>query len=261
MDAAKQRPKGEGQDGPSHTNFQKASSLAAEGDLAPMTNKICLLFMLRAPLHGKVKTRLAREVGHDAALALYKAFVEDMLDSLDGCGADIAFFVEPGEGIGEMRAWLGDGRVYVPQCHGNLGDRMRAAFEWAFGAEYTAAACIGSDIAVLSHWHAKSLVRLMRSEPALIGPSPDGGYWTIGFGRKSYLPQAFESMPWSTPELFGITMGVMQPLQPATLPELADIDTLEDLRALVRARPAGVARRTLAVAGALLGQEPFKDQS
>lgn len=226
-----------------------------------MTNEICLLFMLRAPLYGKVKTRLAREVGHEAALALYRAFVEDMLDALDGCGADVAFFVEPGEGIGEMQAWLGDGRVYVPQCQGDLGDRMRAAFEWAFCAGYNAAACIGSDIAGLSPWHAKSLVRLMRSEPALIGPSPDGGYWTIGFSRESYLPQALESMPWSTPELFGMTMGVMQPLQPAVLPELADIDTLDDLRELVRSRPAGTARRTLAVAEALLGQEPFKDQS
>lgn len=216
-----------------------------------MTNETCLLFMLRAPLYGKVKTRLAREVGHDAALALYKAFVEDMLDSLDGCGADVVFFVEPGDAIGEMRDWLGDGRVYVPQCQGNLGDRMRAAFEWAFGKGYRAAACIGSDIAALSHWHAKSLVRLMKSEPALIGPSPDGGYWTIGFNKKSFLPQAFDAMPWSTPELFGMTMAAMQPLQPATLPELADIDTLDDLRELARARPAGVAQRTLEVAGGL----------
>jgi len=226
-----------------------------------MTNETCLLFMLRAPLHGKVKTRLAREVGHDAALALYKAFVEDMLDSLDGCGADVVFFVEPGDAIGEMREWLGDGHVYVPQCQGNLGDRMRAAFRWAFSEGYSAAACIGSDIAGLSHWHAKSLVRLMCSEPALIGPSPDGGYWTIGFNKKSYLPEAFQGMPWSTPELFAMTMEVMQPLQPAQLPELADIDTLDDLRELVRSRPAGVARRTLAVARALLSQEPFKDQS
>lgn len=226
-----------------------------------MTNDTCLLFMLRAPLHGKVKTRLARKVGHDAALALYKAFVEDMLDSLDGCGADVAFFVEPGEGIGEMQTWLGGGRVYVPQCQGDLGDRMRAAFEWAFGEGYNAAACIGSDIAGLSPWHAKSLVRLMKSEPALIGPSPDGGYWTIGFNANNYLPQALKGMPWSTPELFGMTAEVMQPLQPAVLPELADIDTLDDLRELMRLRPAGVARRTLAVAGTLLGQEPFKDQS
>ncbi|MFP5221849.1 MAG: TIGR04282 family arsenosugar biosynthesis glycosyltransferase [Acidobacteriota bacterium] len=226
-----------------------------------MKSEVCLLFMLRAPLHGKVKTRLAREVGHDAALALYRAFVEDMLDALDGCGADLVFFVEPGDAIGEMREWLGHERVYVPQCQGDLGDRMRAAFEWAFGEGYAAAACIGSDIAGLSPWHARSLVRLMKSEPALIGPSPDGGYWTIGFEKKSYLAQAFEGMPWSTPEVLGLTMEVMQPLQPAMLPELQDIDTLDDLRALMRKRPAGVARRTLAVAGALLGQDPFKDQS
>ena len=216
-----------------------------------MTSDVCLLFMLRAPMHGKVKTRLAREVGRDAALALYKAFVEDMLDSLDGCGADVVFFVEPGDGIGETREWLGDAPVYEPQSQGDLGDRMHGAFQWAFGMGYKAAACIGSDIAGLSPWHAKSLVRLMRSEPALIGPSPDGGYWSIGFNAQSYLPQVFEGMPWSTPELFGMTMEVMQPLQPAMLPELADIDTLQDLRELVRGRPTGAAGRTLAVADAL----------
>jgi hypothetical protein len=229
--------------------------------------------MLRAPRLGMVKTRLARDLGNGAALALYQAFVLDMLDALQGCGADVAVWVEPGGEVSMAREWLGesvgrganedgpareasrahpDDRLYLPQPGGNLGEKMDHAFRWAFDQGYQAAAALGSDLPQVSAKLARNLTRLMKSEPALIGPSPDGGYWTIGFQAGSYLPEAFSGMPWSGPELFARTLAVVEPLQPAILPELADMDTLDDLRGLAATCPAGLARRTLGVVGPLL---------
>lgn len=211
----------------------------------------CILYFLRAPRLGAVKTRLGRDLGDEAALALYMAFVEDMLESLDGCGADVALWVAPGEDVGMVRGWLGEERLFLPQPEGDLGAKMDHAFRWAFAQGYATAAALGSDLPGLTPKLARSLTRLMRSEPALVGPSPDGGYWTIGFQGASYLPQVFAGMPWSTPELFGLTMDVLAPLQPALLPELADVDTVEDLRRLAMDCPAGVAMKTLAIAQTL----------
>jgi hypothetical protein len=129
---------------------------------------------------------------------------------------------------------------------------MDHAFRWAFGQGYAAAAALGSDLPQVSAKLVRSLTRLMKSEPALIGPCPDGGYWTIGFQAGSYLPEAFSGMPWSGPELFSRTLELIEPLQPAILPELADMDTLDDLRRLIAICPAGLAMRTLSVAGPLL---------
>jgi hypothetical protein len=130
---------------------------------------------------------------------------------------------------------------------------MDHAFRWAFEQGYAAAAALGSDIPQLSPRTAGHLARLLKSEPAVLGPSPDGGYWTIGFQADRYLPEAFVNMPWGTPEIFELTERVLCPLQPAVLPELTDMDTLEDLRELVRSCPPGVAPRTLALAGQFLG--------
>ncbi|MBI4805999.1 MAG: TIGR04282 family arsenosugar biosynthesis glycosyltransferase [Desulfovibrio sp.] len=213
-----------------------------------MNKSPCLLLMLRSPRLGRVKTRLARDVGDEAALALYKAFVQDMLQALDGCGADIMLWVEPAEDVESVRDWLGNELVCLPQPEGDLGVKMDYAFKWAFEHGYAAAAVLGSDIPQLSPRMAKHLIRLIKSEPAVLGPSPDGGYWTIGFQSGRYLPEVFANIPWSTPDVFERTQQVLHPLEPAVLPELADMDTLEDLRELIRTCPPGMARRTLALA-------------
>ena len=41
-----------------------------------------ILLFLKAPVKGKVKSRLAAELGDDAALELYQNFVLDMLDTI-----------------------------------------------------------------------------------------------------------------------------------------------------------------------------------
>ncbi|WP_243439084.1 TIGR04282 family arsenosugar biosynthesis glycosyltransferase [Fundidesulfovibrio soli] len=204
--------------------------------------------MLRAPRQGRVKTRLAARLGDEAALALYRACVEDMLDALAGCGADVIGFVDPVDGLDEVRNWLPSLDRVIPQEGADLGQRLHNAFAWAFEQGYASAAALGSDLPGLTARRASQLCRLLRSEPALIGPSPDGGYWTVGFRAASYLPDVFENIPWSTPEVFEATMRVLEPLEPAQLPMLADLDTVEDLEALLSAPPEGAGRRTIEAA-------------
>lgn len=220
----------------------------------------CLLFFLRAPRLGRVKTRLAREVGDQAALALYMACVEDMLEVLDASGLPLALLVDTGEPLSEpalvrpgtdgdietVRRWLGEERLYVPQAAGDLGARLDAAFRWAFAQGFSAAAALGSDIPQIDVAVLTQAAKTLTERGSILGPSPDGGYWCIGFCRERYRPEVFADMPWSTPELLERTMEVLDGEAMGLLPALGDMDTVEDLRALLENPSKGQARRLLA---------------
>lgn len=219
-----------------------------------MSSDVHLLFFVRVPVPGRVKTRLARDVGPEAAARLYRACVEDMLDVLDAADAQLTLCVEPGEGLPEARRWLGEHRAYLPQQGADLGQRLENALAGAFARGRGAAAALGSDVPGLTSEAAGRLVEGLRAGRACLGPSPDGGYWAIGFPRERFLPEAFAAMPWSEPGLLARTLDVLAPLDPLILPELADVDTLADLERVLAACPQGLAARTRREALALAGR-------
>lgn len=219
-------------------------------------NGPCLLFLLRAPRSGQVKTRLAAALGDAAALALYTAMVADTLDVLDASGLPLALWVDPGRDRDAVRRWLGRDRLCLPQPEGDLGARMAAAFAWAFGQGYPSAAALGSDLPAIAPAHLTALRAALgpgAPRQAALGPSPDGGYWCIGFRANAYLPSVFSNMPWSTPQVFARTREALGKLDVGLLPALADLDTLEDALALRAGCPPGLARRTLELLDAELG--------
>jgi hypothetical protein len=74
--------------------------------------------------------------------------------------------------------------------------------------------------------------RALGSAEAVIGPASDGGYYLIGLTR--HRPELFHDVPWGTGGVFAATtagcaaIGVV----PEILPELRDVDRVEDLTAL-----------------------------
>uniref|UniRef100_A0A7C4AGN8 Glycosyltransferase n=1 Tax=Fundidesulfovibrio putealis TaxID=270496 RepID=A0A7C4AGN8_9BACT len=212
-----------------------------------MHHPVCLLLMLRAPVPGRVKTRLAAAVGEERAAALYRAFVEDELAALAGCGADVVLCLDADtpEEIEAVRHWLGRERPLIPQARGGLGQRMAEALRWAYGKGYAAAAVLGSDLPGLDAATARQLAQACGEREAVIGPAPDGGYWALGFRADCLREEVFTDMPWSTPELYALTMKRLEGLDIAVLPQVRDVDTLEDLRALASEGDAGATRRTL----------------
>lgn len=42
----------------------------------------------------------------------------------------------------------------------------------------------------------------LKKHDAVIVPSPDGGYYLIGFQRTSFLPMVFEGIEWSAETVF-----------------------------------------------------------
>lgn len=194
----------------------------------------CILFFVRLPEIGKVKTRLAAELGEQAALRLYRAFVRDQLAMFQELEVQVLVVGTPAQGLDELRAWLGPDLLYLPQRGKDLGERMACAFADAFARGYDRALCIGSDLPDLPHGHLTQALAALKTNDAVLGPAADGGYWCIGFWAEAFTPEIFSGIVWSGPGVFAATMARMVEagLTAKCLPSWMDVDTVKDLAAL-----------------------------
>lgn len=182
---------------------------------------------LKYPVPGQVKTRLAGALGDDAAAAWYREMAELVLERT---AADEAYrrilFVSPEERILDFVRWLPD-ETFLPQRGADLGERMAGAVSQLLGfGGY--ALLIGTDVPDISKAVIVQAFDLLCLHDVVIGPAEDGGYYLIGM--KQAHTTLFDGIAWSTPEVLPATLGkiAMLGLSYALLPELADIDTIED---------------------------------
>jgi hypothetical protein len=209
-----------------------------------------LLFFVKEPRPGAVKTRLAKDIGNEAAAKLYAAFAKDMLATAKEAGLDVLVCHDPPEAAQAVREWLGHEDL-VPQAPGDLGQRMQQGFELAFDQGHGEVLLMGSDLPDLPVEHVLRLAELLRQKGAVLGPSRDGGYYCVGFTRAGYRPEIFANMPWSTPEVFELTRErlAQHGVEPGLGPKWQDVDDAADLAALQQRLATGESKapRTLKV--------------
>lgn len=209
----------------------------------PERNKNAFVFFLKYPRKGKVKTRLAADIGDNHALNLYQCFVRDMLAKLaileNRC--DIYIFLSNADDIPAMKQWPGSGFHWplLPQEGEDLGKRMSHAFETIFQKGYAACLLTGSDFPDLpGHIFPEALTQLSEGNAqAVIGPTADGGYYLLGFQRNRFCPAVLDSrfIAWSTEAVFQQTMDIFhrEGIPVETLPQWWDVDNTGDLRLLM----------------------------
>jgi uncharacterized protein len=210
-----------------------------------------IIAMLKAPRAGLVKTRLAREIGADPAAAAYRRLVEHQMASLPpDWRVEIHF--APADAEDEMRRWLGDGRDYYAQVGAHLGERLVCATEGAFARHAGPVIVIGGDCPGLNRAVVCKASSALGSADVAIGPALDGGYYLIGLSRPA--PKVFQDIPWSTSEVFAVTInrigeaGLTHFELPALedvhfeLPALEDVDDLPSWIRLQSLLPVAEAR-------------------
>ena len=181
--------------------------------------------MLKAPIVGTVKTRLAEEIGEVRALAAYEKMARFLFEHLAPrfpCEVHYA----PAEGLTPMRKWLGSEHRYFPQPDGDLGIRMRFALQSTLKRGAGAAILLGGDCPYVTKeviWEAH---RALRKNDLVIGPALDGGYYLLG-ARKVH-GCLFREIPWGTDRVFQLTLERIQAagLTVGILGKLADVDDL-----------------------------------
>jgi rSAM/selenodomain-associated transferase 1 len=134
--------------------------------------------------------------------------------------------------VRDLKNWLGDQYLYMPQTGENLGERMKNGFAEAISMNFKRVVLIGSDIPDLPLGFIEEAFASLREKDAVIGPSLDGGYYLIGFKNETFSPRVFEGIHWSTESVFEKTLRLLEQegLTVHTLQPLRDIDTVEDLR-------------------------------
>jgi rSAM/selenodomain-associated transferase 1 len=195
-----------------------------------------VIVFAKAPVHGRVKTRLASQVGEAAATRIYRRMAERLWTMLLTAKAEEGFrlglaFDPPGSAVA-MRAWLPRADAYLPQAAGNLGDRIAEGCGFALDSGAKAVTVIGSDCPGLSMRHLAQGFEACRSRPLALGPADDGGFYalTLTPEARALLPR-LPALPWSSPLTAArlLESASRLGLESALLPPLRDLDTLEDL--------------------------------
>ena len=199
-----------------------------------MADQPLIILFVKVPAGSQVKTRLAAALGENAALELYRRFVQDILDTLAQTGIPVMICYYPPDSPNAVAAWLGPGQQYLPQEGRDVGERMENAFRNAFTRGFSRVVLIGSDIPDVPVPLIKEALAALRMHDAVIGPARDGGYYLIGFRGDTFFPGAFSGIAWSTDTVFRSTMQAFGKAGQRVhdLPPWQDVDTIEDLKDL-----------------------------
>ena len=192
-----------------------------------MFSTTALVIFVRNPILGQVKTRLAKDIGDERALAIYIQLLEHTLKITRGLS--FRKFVYYADEVSDYDLWSVPGYTKRKQNGVNLGERMLNSFKELFDQGFTRIIIIGSDCLQLQTENLQEAVALLESNAAVIGPASDGGYYLLGLTK--LYPDLFVNKPWSTDQVFAKTINDFnnQGISYALLEELSDIDTVADL--------------------------------
>lgn len=198
-----------------------------------------LVIVARYPEIGTTKTRLARTLGNEETVQLYRAFLTDLAQRFAGWqdfdlhwtytpdGVDYAAFMAKlaPELVRHMRCF--------PQRGEGLGERLLHAFGWTHERGYERTVLIGSDSPHIGRDTVARARDALDTADVVLGPAEDGGYYLIAM-REPH--DVFRDVPMSTGAVLRMTceLAQRQGLEVSLQETLFDIDELPDLARLAQ---------------------------
>ncbi|CAB4728067.1 unannotated protein [freshwater metagenome] len=211
-----------------------------------------VLLVAKAPVPGRVKTRLGAGVGLDLAAELAAAALLDTLAacvdavgparchlSLDG-DLDEALEAEA------IRRLLGGWSV-TPQRGDGFGERLAHAHADCGPGPIVQ---IGMDTPQVGPGHLLDVAAALTAYDGVLGPAEDGGWWVLGL-RDPLAADALRGVAMSTPSTYADTRAALtgRGLRVADAVTLRDVDTAGDAGVVAAEAPHTLfARRWQAVA-------------
>ena len=200
-----------------------------------------LLLFARLPELGKVKTRMARDLGAERTLAVYESMLHTVLASIGPSSPETeieCMWPPTPSANGELLRRAFGGHVAAMQTGANLGDRLSMAFSERFFFHRTdKIIAIGADDPLLPRALIDHAFALLDSCEYVVGPAEDGGYYLFGCRAASFEPDVFHGIEWGTSTVLAATIERIAKTgrTMALLPERFDIDTAADLERYARA--------------------------
>lgn len=194
-------------------------------------NKQALIIFVKNPELGKVKTRLAADVGDQRALEIYLSLLEHTMNVSKQASCDRYIFYSSHIDQNDLFSESSFHKL-VQKQDPSLGERMLSAFEQVFNLGHEQVLIVGSDCLEISASLIDQAFEELSNSDCVIGPALDGGYYLLGL--KELNSELFRNKSWSTESLLEETQQDLQRLHKTCklLPKLSDIDTLDDLERL-----------------------------
>jgi rSAM/selenodomain-associated transferase 1 len=195
-----------------------------------------LVIFAREPVPGRVKTRLANDVGIEASAALYALMLRHTIKEVVSRNYDIVIYKTP-ESSEIFFNQILPSAVVSNQTEGDLGERMSGAFRSEFARGYRRICIIGTDCPDLSSSDIVQAFDLLGHFELVLGPSRDGGYYLIGLS--GFHHDLFVGIAWSTDRVLLGTIGIARSLgiDYHCLAFRADIDDFADLKKYMSKNP------------------------
>jgi rSAM/selenodomain-associated transferase 1 len=164
-----------------------------------------ILVFAKAPVPGRVKTRLIPALGEAGAARLAARLLDLALEqALEAAVGPVELCMSPAPGAAEWAAVrLPPGIGMSDQGDGDLGERMaRAARRTIENGE--AVLLIGADCPDLTAERLRVAAACLADHDAVLHRAEDGGYVLLGL--RAFDASLFQNMPWSTPAVADLTL-------------------------------------------------------
>lgn len=192
-----------------------------------MDKKSAIGIMFRIPEYGRIKKRLAVDVGADISLKAYTAMLYATVENISNLtDIDIYGFYEGTASQSDILKRL----QAAPQKGKDLGERMFGAIMRLFEIGYSKVVLIGADSPDLPIEYIKEAFFRLDSYDLVIGPCRDGGYYLIGINRP--FNAIFKGIQWGSSTVMKETISIAEKegIEFFLLPQWYDIDDLEGLK-------------------------------
>lgn len=192
---------------------------------------VTLAVIAKAPVPGRVKTRLCPPCTHEQAAQIATAALRDTLDAVFAASAGRRVVVLDGE----RPEWIDPRFEVVPQRGDGLDERLAAAFDDIGGPTVV----LGMDTPQVTPALLDEVTGLLRTPgtDAVLGPANDGGYWVIGLRTPDR--SVFDGVPMSVAHTHAAQLDRLRALglSTAAAPALTDVDSFDEAIAVARIAP------------------------
>jgi rSAM/selenodomain-associated transferase 1 len=189
-----------------------------------------LIVMAKSPVAGRVKRRLAAEIGSTPAIGFYRACLSHTLRRLGSDPRWRSYVAISPDGDTRSALWqlLNSSRTArLAQGGGDLGERMQRLFS---SMPPGPVIIVGSDIPAISANEIAKAFRLLGKADAVFGPAGDGGFWLVGLKRTPRVLSPFASVRWSSDKALADTLRTLEGTKVAFVATLDDVDGAGDYR-------------------------------
>ncbi|HXF94704.1 MAG TPA: TIGR04282 family arsenosugar biosynthesis glycosyltransferase [Gemmatimonadales bacterium] len=190
--------------------------------------------LVTAPIPGRVKLRLAGDVGPSTATEVYWRLGRRVVEAVAGSGLRTVIWFTPAAEGAYVREWLdGVGRVeFRPQSEGHPGQRWQDAFARHFAEGARRVVVVATDFPGLDRRLVVEAFTALGPADLVLGPATDGGLYLVGlrqphrdlFAGISWTAGAARVQIQARARGLGLEVRGLKPLRP--------VDTLQDARVL-----------------------------